>query len=99
MPNRKRETSDEDIRALLTQVLQENTVLRKQVISYCELVPTLLRITQLEAECAALDDPTEIRRRVTEMREIADAAIERHQRRTTGADAAATSRPPRPHHH
>jgi hypothetical protein len=76
MSKKKNKMSGDDVRAIVTELREQNALLREQLNGYFR---PIMEITRLGAEAALLNDPEEIRLRVAEMRKIADAAIERLQ--------------------
>jgi hypothetical protein len=76
MSKKKNKISGDDVRAIVTELREQNALLREQLNGYFR---PIMEITRLGAEAALLNDPAEINLRVAEMRKIADAAIERLQ--------------------
>jgi hypothetical protein len=76
MSKKKNKISGDDVRAIVTELREQNALLREQLNGYFR---PIMEITRLGAEAALLNNPVDIKLRVAEMRNIADAAIERLQ--------------------
>jgi hypothetical protein len=76
MSKKKNKMSGDDIRAIVSELREQNALLREQLNGYFR---PIMEITRLGAEAALLNDPLEIKLRLAEMRKIAGAAIERLQ--------------------
>jgi hypothetical protein len=76
MSTKKNKMSGDDPRAIVTELREQNALLRELLNGYFR---PIMKITRLGAEAALLNDPMEIKLRMAETRKIADAAIERLQ--------------------
>jgi hypothetical protein len=83
MSKKKNKMNGGDVRAIVTELREQNALLREQLNGYFR---PILEITRLGTEAALLNDPGAIKLRVAEMRKIADAAIERLQSSQAVAD-------------
>jgi hypothetical protein len=72
----KEKMNGDHVRAIVTELREQNTLLREQLNGY--FLP-IMEITRLGAEAALLNHPIDIQVRMAKMRKIADAAIERLQ--------------------
>ncbi len=77
MSKKKNKINSDDVRAIVTELREQNALLREQLNGYFR---PIMEITQLATEAALLNDPVEIKLRVAEMRKIASTAIERLQK-------------------
>ena len=76
MSKKKNKMSGDEIGAIVSELREQNALLREQLNGYFR---PIMEITRLGAEAALLNDPLEINLRVAEMRKIAIAASERLQ--------------------
>jgi hypothetical protein len=80
---KKHKKSGDSVRAIVTELREQNALLREQNALLREQLNgyfrPIMEITRLGAEATLLNDPREIKLRVAEMRTIADAAIQRLQ--------------------
>ena len=74
MPKKKKKMNGGDVRAIVTELREQNALLREQLNGYFR---PIMEITRLAAEAALLNHPMEIKLRLVKMQKIADAAIER----------------------
>jgi hypothetical protein len=74
MPKKKKKMNGGDVGAIVTELREQNTLLREQLNGYFR---PIMEITRLAAEAALLNHPVESKLRLARMRKIADAAIER----------------------
>jgi hypothetical protein len=76
MPKKKNKMNGDDVRAIVTELREQNALLREQLNGYFR---PIMEITRLGAEAALFNHPMEIKIRLAKMRKIADAALERLQ--------------------
>ena len=74
MPKKKNKMNGDDVRAIVTELREQNALLREQLDGYFR---PIMEMTRLGAEAALLNHPVESKLRLAKMRKVADAAIER----------------------